>query len=95
VPQQAVSQGPQGTFVYVVNANSAAEIRAVKLDREVNNSWVVREGLNEGDRIIIDGVMRVRPNAPVKASPYVPKAKDEQPGKAADAGKPAASEAKK
>lgn len=87
IPQQAVSQGPQGTFVYVVNANSAAEIRAVKLDREVNSNWVVREGLNDGDRIIVDGVMRVRPNAPVKASPYAPKA--------ADAGKPPASEAKK
>jgi membrane fusion protein (multidrug efflux system) len=86
IPQQAVSQGPQGTFVYVVNANSAAEMRPVKLDREVGNGWVVREGLNEGDRIIVDGAMRVRPGAPVKASPFTPK----QAGQQADAKAPAA-----
>ena len=68
IPQQAVSQGPQGTFVYVVKASSAAEVRPVKLDREVGAGWLVRDGLNEGDRIIADGVMRVRPGAPVKAS---------------------------
>lgn len=95
IPQQAVSQGPQGTFVYVVAASGAAEIRAVKLDREVNTDWVVREGLNEGDRVIVDGIMRVRPGAPVKASPYAPKQKGEQPGKAADASKASANEAKK
>jgi membrane fusion protein (multidrug efflux system) len=89
VPQQAVSQGPQGTFVYVVNSSSAAEVRPVKLDREVGNGWIVREGLTEGDRIIADGVMRVRPGAPVKASPYAPRAAGPQ----ADA-KPSATEAK-
>lgn len=73
VPQQAVSQGPQGTFVYVLNSASAAEARPVKLDREIGNGWLVREGLKEGERVIVDGVMRVRPGAPVKASPYAPK----------------------
>jgi membrane fusion protein (multidrug efflux system) len=82
IPQQAVSQGPQGTFVYTVNAQNAAEVRPVKLDREVGNGWIVREGLNEGDRVITDGVMRVRPGAPVKASPYDPKAPGKQAGSA-------------
>lgn len=85
IPQQSVSQGPQGISVYVVNASGVAEVRAVKLDRAVNNSWVVREGLNEGDRVIVDGIMRVRPGAPVKASPHAPKQKGEQPGKEAKA----------
>jgi membrane fusion protein (multidrug efflux system) len=95
VPQQAVSQGPQGTFVYTVNSSGAAEVRPVKLDREVNSSWVVREGLNEGDRVIVDGVMRVRPGAPVKASPYAPKQAGEPGAKAADASKAPVNEAKK
>ena len=95
VPQQAVSQGPQGTFVYAVNSNGAAEVRPVKLDREVNANWVVREGLNEGDRVIVDGVMRVRPGAPVKASPYAPKQAGQPAAKAADASKAPANEAKK
>jgi membrane fusion protein (multidrug efflux system) len=91
IPQQAVAQGPQGTFVFAVNSQGAAEVRPVKLDREVGTDWVVREGLKDGDKIIVDGVMRVRPGAPVKASPYVPK--QNGAAKAADAkpatGKPA------
>ncbi|ETR76326.1 secretion protein HlyD [Afipia sp. P52-10] len=83
IPQQAVSQGPQGTFVFAVNAQGAAEVRPVKLDREIGTGWVVREGLKEGDKIIVDGVMRVRPGAPVKASPYQPK--QNGAAKAADA----------
>jgi membrane fusion protein (multidrug efflux system) len=73
IPQAAVSQGPQGTFVFAVNSQGAAEVRPVKLDREVNGNWVVRDGLKEGDQIIVDGVMRVRPGAQVKASPMKPK----------------------
>lgn len=69
VPQPAVAQGPQGTFVYVVSASGTADVRAVKLDREIGKGWLVKEGLKDGDRVIVDGVMRVRPNAPVKASP--------------------------
>lgn len=90
IPQKAVSQGPQGTFVYTVNTQNAAEVRPVKLDREVGNGWIVREGLNEGDRVIADGVMRVRPGATVKASPYDPKAPGQQAGAA-----PPVTEAKK
>lgn len=73
IPQQAVSQGPQGTFVFAVNSQGAAEVRPVKLDREVNGGWIVRDGLKEGDQIIVEGTMRVRPGAPVKASPMKPK----------------------
>jgi membrane fusion protein (multidrug efflux system) len=73
IPQAAVSQGPQGTFVFAVNGQGAAEVRPVKLDREVTGGWVVRDGLKDGDQIIVDGIMRVRPGAPVKASPMKPK----------------------
>jgi membrane fusion protein (multidrug efflux system) len=80
IPQQAVSQGPQGTFVYAVNGSGAAEVRPVKLDREVSGGWIVRDGLKEGEQIIVEGVMRVRPGAPVKASPMKPKQEAEAKG---------------
>ena len=80
IPQQAVSQGPQGTFVFAVNSSGAAEVRPVKLNREVTGGWVVRDGLKEGEQIIVDGVMRVRPGAPVKASPMRPKQEAEAKG---------------
>lgn len=67
VPKAAIMQGPQGAFVYIVDANSVAQIRAVQLDRELNDSWLVKAGLSPGERVVADGVIRVRPGAPVKA----------------------------
>lgn len=73
IPQQAVSQTPQGMSVYTINSTGNAEVRPIKLDREVRNGWIIKEGLNDGDKVIVDGVMRVRPGAPVRPSPYTPK----------------------
>jgi membrane fusion protein (multidrug efflux system) len=67
VPSTAVSQGPQGPSVYVVSPNGIAEARPVRLGEEVAGGWVVQEGLKPGDRVVVDGVIRVRPGAPVQA----------------------------
>ncbi len=83
VPQQAVSQGPQGAFVYVVKStNDGVAARPVKLDREVKGGWVVKEGLTSGEKIVVDGVMRVRPGAPVKPVPFVIKDDSAKPKEA-------------
>lgn len=68
VPKVAIAQGPQGPFVYVVDAKSVAQARLVRLDREVASGWIVREGLKAGERVVADGIIRVRPGAPVKAA---------------------------
>jgi membrane fusion protein, multidrug efflux system len=65
VPTKAVSQGPQGPFVYVVGPESKAEARPLKLGREVDEGWIAEAGLKDGDSLIVDGVMRVRPGATV------------------------------
>jgi membrane fusion protein (multidrug efflux system) len=67
VPKAAITQGPQGPFVYIVDANSVAQVRLVRLDRELTDSWIAREGLKVGERVIADGIIRVRAGAPVKA----------------------------
>jgi membrane fusion protein (multidrug efflux system) len=69
VPKAAISQGPQGPFVYVVDDKSIAQVRPVTLDREVANGWIVRDGLKAGERIVVEGVIRVRPKAAVKPVP--------------------------
>ncbi len=66
VPKVAVSQGPQGPFVYTVGEDGRASVKPLRLGEELADAWVVREGLRPGDRIITDGVMRVRPGAPVR-----------------------------
>lgn len=72
VPKQAINQGPQGPFVYVVDGQSNAQVRPVRLDRELTDGWIIREGLTAGERIVVDGVIRVRPGAPVRPVPYQP-----------------------
>jgi membrane fusion protein (multidrug efflux system) len=68
VPHAAVMQGPQGQFVYTVNSQGNAEIRPVQLGREVAAGWIVESGLKAGDRLVTEGIIKVRPGAPVTAS---------------------------
>lgn len=69
IPKEGVSQGPQGPFVYVVAPNNIAEVRPIRLGREIGPGWVVSEGLKGGEQVIVDGVIRVRPGAPVRPAP--------------------------
>jgi membrane fusion protein (multidrug efflux system) len=69
VPHAAVQQNPQGKFVYTVNSQGNAEIRPVTLGREVAAGWIVESGLKAGDRIVTEGIIKVRPGAPVTATP--------------------------
>jgi len=75
VPQRAVLEGPQGKFVYVVNDKSAAEPRPVVLGEWAGNDWIVTDGLKPGDKVIIDGLMKLGPGAPVKIAEAKPPAK--------------------
>jgi membrane fusion protein (multidrug efflux system) len=69
IPAKAVSQGPQGPSVFVVGANDIAEARLIKIQRELPSGLLIEDGLKSGDRIVVDGVIRVRPNAPVRPVP--------------------------
>jgi membrane fusion protein (multidrug efflux system) len=67
VPQRAVLEGPQGKFVYVVNDKSQAEPRPVEVGEWSGEDWIVTSGLKTGERVIVDGLMKLGPGAPVKA----------------------------
>lgn len=66
VPKQAVSQGPQGPFVYVVGDKQTAQARPVKLGSELAGGWLIQSGLTGGEQIVVDGLIRVRPGAVVR-----------------------------
>jgi len=74
VPKVAISQGPLGAFVYLVEADNVARARQVRLARELDDGWIVRKGLQSGDRIVVDGVIRVRPGNIVRPVPVAPPA---------------------
>jgi len=73
VPKVAINQGPLGSFVYVVEADNVARVRQVRIFRELDNGFIVRKGLSAGDKVVVDGVIRVRPGNPVRPVPFVEK----------------------
>jgi membrane fusion protein, multidrug efflux system len=79
IPQRAVLEGPQGKFVYVVNDKSQAEPRPVEAGEWSGESWIITSGLNAGERVIVDGVLKLGPGAPVKIAETKPEAPKPQP----------------
>ncbi len=78
VPQQSVSRDTKGNpIALVVSATNHAEQRQLSLDRAVSNQWIVASGLLPGDRLIVEGMQKVRPGAEVKALPFDEGAKQE------------------
>jgi membrane fusion protein (multidrug efflux system) len=76
VPQRAVQQGGKGHFVWVVNKAGKAEQRPVEVGDWYGDDWFIAQGLAAGDQVVVDGGLRLGPEAPVKATPYVPKVGD-------------------
>jgi Membrane-fusion protein len=72
VPQRAVLEGPQGKFVYVVDEKGTAQPRPVEAGRWAGEDWIISAGLKGGEKVIIDGVMKLGPGAPVKIAEKPP-----------------------
>jgi membrane fusion protein (multidrug efflux system) len=66
VPQRAVQQGEQGKFVFVVGADGKAAVRPVKVGDWSGQDWIVESGLAAGDRVVVDGTVKVMPGGPVQ-----------------------------
>ena len=69
-PQQGVSRDPKGGgTAFVVDAQGHAQPRRLTILRAVGDAWLVSAGLSAGDRLIVDGLQRVKPGAAVHAVP--------------------------
>lgn len=66
VPQEAVLQGAKGHFVVIVDKENKAEIRGVEVGPWYGNDWFITRGLAPGDTVVIDGMVKLSPGAPVK-----------------------------
>lgn len=65
VPQRAVQASPQGQFVYVVGTDNKVQPQPVQTAGFSGTDWIVTEGLKGGERVVIDGVQKIRPGAVV------------------------------
>ncbi len=72
LPQQAVKRGNQGDSVMVIGADNKPLNRMVKIGQAAGNQWVVLEGLQVGEQVIVDGFQKMFvPGAPVTPVPWM------------------------
>jgi len=70
-PQQGVNRNPKGEpIALIVDETGQVQLRRLTLDRAINNQWLVTSGLSGGERLIVEGMLNVRPGATVKAVPF-------------------------
>lgn len=71
VPQQGVTRDQKGNpYALVAGKEGKAEQRMLTLDRTIGDRWLVAKGLAPDDRVIVEGLQRIRPGADVKAVPF-------------------------
>jgi membrane fusion protein (multidrug efflux system) len=72
LPQRAVMVGPQGQFVLVVDADGKVAARPVKTGSMADGDFVIDEGVQVGEQVIVDGLQKARPGMTVKPVPLEP-----------------------
>ena len=71
IPQQAVSRDPKGNPVtLIVDGEGKVQQRMLVLERTIGDQWLVSSGLAPGDRVIVEGLQKVRPGDAVKVVPF-------------------------
>ena len=65
VPQRAVQQGAKGHFIWVLGKDNKVEPRPVVVGDWHGNDWFISQGLRAGEKIVVDGVLTLRPGAQV------------------------------
>lgn len=70
-PQRALSRNPQGdATALVLDKDNTVQARVVKTSRAIADQWQVTEGLQAGDRLIVDGLQKAKPGSVVKPVPF-------------------------
>jgi membrane fusion protein, multidrug efflux system len=95
VPQRAVQQGAKGSIVFVVGEGDKVELREVQATGWHDNQWLVEEGLHSGDRVVVSGLHKIAPGAPVKPIPIDQSTASSAPPSEAAPGAPASSDPKR
>ena len=70
VPQKAIQQLQSMQTVYTVGPDNTVEVKPVTTGDRVGSSWIVQQGLQPGDRVVVEGQQKVRPGSKVQPQPY-------------------------
>lgn len=72
VPQRAVKEILNETFVFVVGADNKAESRKVQMGERIGNMWIVNEGVKPGDVVVVEGIDKVKQGTDLKVTMITP-----------------------
>jgi membrane fusion protein (multidrug efflux system) len=75
VPQRAVSELQGGYQVAVVDGENKVSVRAIKVGDRVGTNWIIADGLKQGERVVAEGVQKVRPGMQVNPKPFAAESK--------------------
>ena len=75
VPQPAVTELQGGYQVAVVGAGDKIDVRSVKVGERVDDLWIITEGLKPGEKVVAEGVQKVKQGMTVKPTPFAPQPK--------------------
>ena len=88
VPQAGLSRNPKGeATVILVGKGNNAELRQVTADRTVGDKWLVTSGLKPGDKVIVEGLGKIRPDQPIRPVPAGSPPQPPQRGKTSQGGR--------
>lgn len=81
VPQQAVTRDPKGNpIAFIVNSQNTVEPRSLSIDRAMGDKWLVTSGLEPEEKVIVEGLIKVRPGVQVRAVPVEEQEKQQKRG---------------
>ena len=84
VPQRAVYE-VQGTYqLGIIGADGKAEIRPVKVGPRVDSDWVITSGLKPGEKVVVEGLQKIKTGTPVAAKPWTKPSENTAPGNSAE-----------
>src|SRR5262249_40299571 len=70
VPQRAVAELQGGYRVAVVGGDNKVSLRTVKVGNRIGPMWIIEEGLSPGERVVVEGIQKIRPDMVVKSRPF-------------------------
>jgi len=74
VPAQVIQRGPEGPYAFLIQPDETVAVRQVKVAQIEDGQALIEEGLRPGDRVVVDGQYKLRPNSKVKTSDAPPAA---------------------
>lgn len=72
VPKKSVLQGTSGFYVYAINGDNKVEVRNIDVGDWYEEFWIVKSGLDQGTKIVVDGTNKIEQGATVQSTATIP-----------------------